>query len=357
MSQVYFTPARRDEPDAVLREKLSSLFDRAGLSGCFEPGDLAALKLHVGEPGTRTFVEPRIVRILVDRMKDAGARPFLTDTAVLYRSRRDHGPGHVGVALEHGFTPEATGAFFLPADGLVGADAEEVPVGGKHFETVSIANGILQARSMLLLTHATGHLGTGFGGALKNLGMGCSSKKSKLRQHHGQHPRIDPDGCRACGVCAEWCPTDSIAVGESARIDPGTCIGCGECIAVCIEGAVKFSWANMGPELSERIVEHAAAVVRDKCDRLACVTVAMAITKNCDCLGVDEQPVVEDLGFFAGRDPVALDRAVLDMVRERAGATLESMTYPDRVPDVQIAYAEELGLGSSAYELVTAARG
>ena len=352
MSQVFLAPARRDDPDDVLAAKISSLFDRAGLADCFAPGDLTALKLHVGEPGTRTFVQPRIARILVDLVKAAGARPFLTDTAVLYRSRRDHGPGHIGVALEHGFTPEAVGAHFLPADGLTGADAVEVPVNGKHYEAVSIANAIVQARSMLLLTHATGHLGTGLGGALKNLGMGCSSKKAKLRQHHGQHPRIDQDGCKACAVCAEWCPTESIEVGESARIDPGTCIGCGECVAVCLEGAVKFEWSKVGPELCERIVEHAAAVVRGKPDRIACVTVVMDVTKNCDCLGVDEEPVVADIGILAGRDPVALDRAVLDLVRERAGASLESLSYPDREPSVQIEYAEALGLGRSVYELV-----
>ena len=353
MSQVHFVPARTDDPDDELAGKISALWERAGLAGCFAKGDLAALKLHVGEPGTKTFVSPRIVRTLVSRMTLTGASPFLTDTAVLYKSPRDNGPGHVRVAMDHGFTPLAVGASFLPADGLTGADAEEVPVGGRHFITVSIASAILKARSMLLLTHATGHLGTGFGGAIKNLGMGCSSKKSKLRQHHGQHPRIDIEKCQGCAVCADWCPTDSISVVEKARIDQTTCIGCGECIATCLMGAVKFDWSKMGKDLSERIVEHAAGAIRGKRGKLACVTVAMDITKNCDCLGVHEEPVVPDIGILASTDPVALDKAVLDLVRERAGKSLMELAYPDRDGAYQIAYAAEIGLGAAEYELVT----
>ena len=353
MSQVHFVPARTDDPDDVMNEKVSALWRQAGLSGCFTKGDLAALKLHVGEPGTKTFVPPRIVKSLVSMMTVAGASPFLTDTAVLYKSPRDNGPGHLRVAMDHGFSPLGVGAPFLPADGLTGADAEEVPVGGAHFETVSIASAILKARSMLLLTHATGHLGTGFGGAIKNLGMGCSSKKSKLRQHHGQHPRIDIEKCQGCAVCADWCPTDSITVDEKAVIDKGTCIGCGECIATCLMGAVEFDWSIMGKDLSERIVEHAAGAIRGKEGKLACVTVAMDITKNCDCLGVLEEPVVEDIGILASTDPVALDRAVLDLIMERAGKSLMDLSYPDRDGNYQIAYAAEIGLGTEDYDLVT----
>jgi uncharacterized Fe-S center protein len=206
---------------------------------------------------------------------------------------------------------------------------------------------------MLVLTHATGHLGTGFGGALKNVGMGCCSRKAKLRQHHGQHPRIDPEKCTACGTCAEWCPEDSITVGETAEIDQATCIGCGECITACLDGAVDFAWGIMGAELQERIVEHAAGVLTGKEDRTAYVTVAMDITKDCDCLGVSQEGLLEDIGVLASRDPVAIDRAVLDLVRERAGKTLEDLSYPGRDGSIQIAYAASLGLGEGTAEIVT----
>ena len=352
MSKVYLVPMTAADPAETVEAKLRALWDRAGLASSFTEHDLTALKLHVGEPGTKTYVSPGIVKVLVDLVGEAGATPFLTDTAVLYKSPRDNGVGHTRVAHEHGFTQDAVGAPFIPADGLNGADEIEIEVGGKHYDLVAIASGIVQARSMLLLTHATGHLGTGFGGALKNLGMGCSSRKGKLRQHHGHQPRISPEVCTACGTCAEWCPADAIRVDTVAEIDDGKCIGCGECLATCRDGAVSFDWGIVGEELSERIVEHAVGVLRGKADRMACITVAMNVTKNCDCLGVDETGLLPDIGVLASTDPVAIDRAVLDLIAERSGRTLESMSYPDRDGTHQLAYAESIGLGSNRADLV-----
>jgi uncharacterized Fe-S center protein len=352
VSKVYFIAARQDDPDEVLARRTGALWEAAGLAAAVHPGDLAALKLHVGEPGRDTHVRPAIAAELVRRMKSAGARPFLTDTAVLYKSPRDNGVSHALVAHAHGFSTEAMDAPFIPADGLAGAAETEVAVDGRHYDTVAIATGVLRARSLVVLSHATGHLGTGMGAALKNLGMGCASKKGKLRQHHGQQPAIDPVSCTACGECAAWCPSEAIEVEEHAVIDPGLCIGCGECVAVCQDGAVAFQWAINGRELSERVVEHAAAIVRSKPGRVAYLTVATAITKDCDCMGRVQEPVVEDLGLLASFDPVAIDMAVLDLVRERAGRRLEDLSYPDRDAAVQVRYAEELGLGSASWERV-----
>ncbi len=331
---------------------IEALWGEAGLSACFADNDLAALKLHVGEPGRTTSVRPSTAAALVRLMRSCGARPFLTDTAVLYASPRDNGVGHARVAHDQGFTLDAVGAPFIPADGLRGSDEMEIEVGGRHVEKAPIAAAIVEARSMLVLSHATGHLATGFGGALKNLGMGCCSKKGKLAQHHGQTPRIDADACTACGTCAEWCPEGAIAVEEHASIDASTCIGCGECIATCLEGAVTFDWQIKGVELSERIVEHAAAVVRGKPGRIAYVTVAEGITKDCDCIGKAQEPVVPDVGVLASLDPVTIDQAVHDLIRERAGRTLEDASYPRHDGTVQMRYAEQMGLGSRTYTLV-----
>jgi hypothetical protein len=261
--------------------------------------------------------------------------------------------GHARVARDHGFGAEAVGAPFVPADGLIGADEIEIPIeGGKHYEAVAIAAAIIQARGLVVLSHATGHLGTGLGAALKNLGMGCASRKGKLRQHHGQQPRIDADACTACGTCADFCPSDAIEVTEAAHIDPTLCIGCGECIAVCRDDAVRFGWGIMGAELQERVAEHAAGVVRSKPGKIAYLTVAQNITKDCDCLGLDQAPLIDDIGILASRDPVAIDAAVLDLVAERAGHSLESMSYPKVDAGAQIRHAEALGLGHREYELV-----
>lgn len=352
MSKVYLVALDRHQDDETVERRIGALWRAADLGSCFRARDLAALKLHVGEPGKTTFVPPVFARVLVDLMRQEGAEPFLTDTAVLYKSRRDSGPGHALVAHEHGFTTQAVGAPFIPADGVKGADEVEIPVGGKHFDRAAIASAIVHARSMLVLSHATGHLGTGLGGALKNLGMGCSSKKAKLRQHHGQHPRIDPDACTGCATCAQWCPSEAIEVDEVAVIQESLCIGCGECIATCLEGAVEFDWSIMGAQLQERIVEHAAAAVKGKDGRIGYVTVVMNVTKDCDCLPGAQEPLLDDIGVLASHDPVAIDRAALDLIRQRAGKTLESMSYPRRNGSVQVEHAVRMGLGASQYDLV-----
>ncbi|MFH1807280.1 MAG: DUF362 domain-containing protein [Pseudomonadota bacterium] len=352
MSQVHLIAAAATDSPQLLDEKLHRLWVAARFDALFTRHDLTAIKVHVGEPGTRTFISPAVVAPLVRCVIAAGATPFLTDTAVLYRSPRDNGVSHARVAHDHGFTIEAVGAPFIPADGLIGADEIEVRVDGTHFETVAMASGILQARSVLVLSHATGHLGTGLAATLKNLGMGCASRKGKLRQHHGQQPHISEDRCTACGTCAQWCPSDAITVDSAAHIDGEICIGCGECIAICRDTAVEFGWGIMGRELQERVVDHAAAVVREKKGKIGFVTSVMQVTKDCDCLGLDQKPLLDDIGLLASTDPVAIDQAALDLVARQAGKSLESMSYPRHDASVQLAAAERMGLGSRSYELV-----
>jgi hypothetical protein len=352
-SKVWFLPARRGDTRETIDRSIDRLWGAADLASRFREHDLAALKLHVGEPGRTTFAAPPYAAALVRLMTATGARPFLTDSAVLYRSPRNNGIGHARVAADHGFTLDAVGAPFLPADGIDGSDEIELAVeGGRHFHTVSIAAAAARARSMLVLSHATGHLATGFGGALKNLGMGCSSRKAKLRQHFGQEPRIDERYCTGCGECAKGCPEDAISVNGTAAIEKARCIGCGACIARCLENAVRFDWTVHGAELQERIVEHAVAIAREKAGRIGYVTVAVAITKDCDCMDTPEEPLCEDIGLLASLDPVAIDAAALRLVRETTGRTLESMSYPEHDGSEQIRYAEKLGIGRADAEIV-----
>lgn len=356
MSKVYFIPSKREENLNTVKESIKALWNAAGFFSVFKKNDLTAVKLHVGEPGTATFVSPYIATALVQCVRATGAKPFLTDTAVLYRSRRDNAVDHARVAFEHGFGINKTGAPFIAADGLSGEDGVEIEVKGKHYEKVAIAAAVMQARSVLVLSHATGHLATGLGATLKNLGMGCATKGAKLTQHYGQQPWIDSSQCTACGECAQNCPSEAIEIDDVASINGEVCLGCGECIAICLEGAVKFDWSVMGPELQERIVEHAQAVVHAKKGRICYVTAAQGITKDCDCLGKSQPSLVEDIGLLASFDPVAIDQAVLDLFKERAGRTLESMSYPNTDGSIQLEYAESLGLGERKYELIEVAR-
>ncbi|MFH1277513.1 MAG: DUF362 domain-containing protein [Candidatus Eisenbacteria bacterium] len=352
MSEVYYAPGKRSDSNRETTRKVDVLWEAARLGDCFGRLDLTAIKLHVGEPGKTTFVRPVVARALVERLRIVGARPFLTDTCVLYKSPRNNGVGHARVASNHGFSIEQTGAPFLPADGLSGEEEVEMEAGGKHFKTVSIAAGIARARSMLVLSHATGHLATGFGGALKNVGMGCATRKAKLRMHFGRQPDISPDLCDGCGECAAACPEEAIAIDGTAAIDMDRCIGCGACVARCVRDAVAFDWTVSGIELQERIVEHAAAVIRARPKKIVYVTSATSITKDCDCLGSPQEPVCEDIGILASWDPVAIDDAILRMIEERSGKTLESMTYPLHDARAQIRYAVKMGLGRPASKII-----
>lgn len=360
MNRVYFSPTPHQK-DPSLITRVEKLWKESELEQVIEKNDLTALKLHVGEPGNVTHVSPEIARALVGCIHCGGATPFLTDTAVLYKSPRDNGATHATVAATHGFGIDRVGASFIPADGLLGDDEVELDLGAhgtgaKHYKKVAIASAIVKARSMIVLTHLTGHLGAGLGGALKNLGMGCSSKKAKLSQHYGQIPVINEESCTVCGTCEDMCPSGAIRMGKNcAQIDSQKCIGCGECIAICRDGAVEFDWTIMGPELQERIVEHAFAVWKSKKNRIGYVTVAENITKDCDCLDLVQKPIVGDIGILASRDPVAIDRAVLDLVRQKSGSSLEKMTYPKLDASLQLRHAAKLGMGSGDYELITVA--
>ncbi len=345
-----------DESPTVWTDAVDRLFDQADCLGFAQPHDRIAVKVHVGEAGLTTALPPEIAGVAARRVRARGAQPFFTDTSVLYSGRRSHGPGHAEVAEEHGFTLARAGAVFVPADGLIGNLEVEVPIEGKHFPSVGIAEAIAHSNGAIVVSHATGHLAAGLGATLKNLGMGCSARKGKLAQHSDTKPFLRQRACTACAVCVAHCPTGALSLGPDGgiRLDESTCTGCGECLAHCRSGAIAFRWDTAPATLQEKMVEHAWGVVRALSGKLVCLLGIVNLTRHCDCWAEGSPRVAADIGFALSADPVALDQAANDLVERANGRRLDQLAFPEIDGRTQLAYAENLGMGQRAYRLIEA---
>ncbi len=350
---VWYVQATAKESLESIGRKVGALYDAAGFSRILEPGELVAIKMHFGEKNNDTHVRPEMVRPIVDRVKSVGAKPFLTDTNVLYKSQRSNAVDHLELIHQHGFTLERVGAPVFILDGLRGNQEEEIEIPGVIYNKVSLAAGLALADALIVVSHVTGHMGTGLGGTLKNMGMGLSSRMGKLRQHSVTKPFVEPRLCTGCWVCIRWCPVDAIEKhGEVAWIDPDKCIGCGECLVVCRFDAIKHDWRVESAELQRRVAEHALGAARSKEGKIGYFNFVINVTKDCDCLGRRQVPVVPDVGVLASYDPVAIDAAALDLIRSVAGAELFKFSYPRLDGREQLRHGEKIGLGTMDYELV-----
>jgi uncharacterized Fe-S center protein len=344
-SQVYFTPAK-DKSQEELANKLPRLFDEANLKSTISKGDLVAIKLHFGEPGNTAYLKPHFVKKVVKIIKQLGAKPFLTDTNVLYKSRRMNSVDHLNAAAEHGYTQEKIGCPIIIADGLHGQEYVKVDIGQKHFKEVNIASAIHHADAMVALTHFKGHELSGFGGTIKNIGMGSGSRSGKQQMHADVRPEVYAPKCTRCSLCIKWCPTQAISyktIGEStAFIDKDKCIGCAECIVVCDYGAIAVSWDGSSASMQEKMVEYMYGVVKDKPYKMSYLNFILEVSPNCDCYGHNGPPVVPDIGVMASLDPVALDQSSIEAVNKAAGKDIFREIYPSVDWEVQLKYAEEL---------------
>jgi len=331
-------------------DTISGLFERAmaDTGGQIGKKDRVAVKLHFGEQGNTRFVSPANLRPILSTLAGHNSNHFLTDANALYRGLRHNATDHLNIARKHGFG--TLGVPVVIADGERGEEETQIAIAGKIFPKVRIARHIAEARALVVVSHFKGHILFGFGGAIKNLGMGCGSRAGKLAMHAAVKPSIN-DSCTLCGKCSEVCPADAILLGEDqASIDPDLCEGCATCIAVCEFDAVEIPWMALASSaVMERTAEYALGAVGGK--PCVCVTFINNIAKDCDCMA-DSELIGRDVGIVASVDPVACEQAAFDLVRAQHG-DVDIFKKATRIDGTHIlGYAESIGLGRRGYELV-----
>lgn len=334
---------------------IARLSERRNLLGClrdilrhvpieWKRGEVVAIKLHIGEVGNTTFLRPEYARVVYEWLKEKDVLPFLTDTTVIYRGKRNNGIEAYETAIFHGFGF----APFIVADGIRGIDGVGVEIDGIREKEVKVARAIYESDILFVLSHFKGHIATGFGGAIKNLGMGCSTKEGKLRMHTGTSPLIDKERCSGCGLCMEVCPFDAIEIKGYAEIIKERCAGCGACISACPIKVIRIRWDASFMTLIERMVDHALGAVKRK--RSFYINFLVNITPECDCFPHSNPPIAPDIGIVAGCDPIAVDQASYDLVVEKVGYDPFRKIYPEVDPAYQLLCGEKVGLGRRRYE-------
>lgn len=352
-SRVYFIGVSNSDDAQTIKLKLARLLEESRLLDFIHRDDKIAVKMHFGEEGNTGFVKPEYARIICEAAVKKQARPFLTDTNTLYRGRRMNAKDHLLLAYEHGFTKDKAGVEVIIPEDTRKEEAAGVKIDRKLIKIAKVASLFLKSDAIIGVSHFKGHLMTGFGGALKNIGMGCATIEGKLAQHSDISPVINRKICQACGACVEICPSKAIFIRDKkGLIDSSLCIGCASCIAICTRGAIDVNWEAGGERLQDKMIEYAFAILKQKVNKAVFVNFAIKITKECDCLAKDDPRIVPDVGIFASKDPVSIDKACFDSIIKAAGKDIFKEAHPKRDGSKQLHYASSLGLGSLDYDLI-----
>lgn len=371
-AKVYFTDFRTPYGGDTMPGKLKKLIRKAGIAQLNLEGQFVAIKIHFGELGNVSYLRPNYARAVVDVVKELGGKPFLTDCNTLYPGSRKNALEHLYCAWENGFTPLTVGCPILIGDGLKGTDDIEVPVqGGEYVKNAKIGRAVMDADVIISMTHFKGHETTGFGGALKNLGMGCGSRAGKKEQHNNGKAYVQQEICRGCRRCMRECANNGLVFDPETRkmhVDKEHCVGCGRCVGACNFDAIDFEDPNSNQMLNYRIAEYAKAVVDGRPQFH--ISLVMDISPNCDCHVENDAPILPDVGMFASFDPLALDQACVDacmkcepLPNSQLGEHMRDPHFVDHhdhftnsTPESEwqscLSHAEKIGLGTRDYELI-----
>ena len=370
-AKVYYTDFRAKIGEG-LPTKLKRLIKAAGIGDIDMDGKFVAVKMHFGELGNLSFLRPNYARAVVDVVKEFGGVPFLTDCNTLYPGSRKNAIELLYCACENGFTPMTVGCPIIIGDGLKGTDDIEVPVeGGEYIDKAKIGRAVMDADIFISLSHFKGHETTGFGGAIKNIGMGCGSRAGKKAQHMNGQPEIDHELCRGCRACLRECANDGLSFDESTRkmsINTQNCVGCGRCIGACNFDAIAFANYAATKDLNCRMAEYTKAVIQNRPNFH--VSLIVDVSPNCDCHAENDAPILPNIGMFASFDPLALDQACVDaclkatpLPNSQLAEAMEKEDFCDHhdhfentTPNSEyktcLAHAEKIGLGTRDYEIV-----
>ena len=371
-ARVYFTDFRTPYGGDTMPGKLKKLIRKAGIDQLNLDGQFVAIKIHFGELGNVSYLRPNYARAVVDVVKELGGKPFLTDCNTLYPGSRKNALEHLYCAWENGFTPLTVGCPILIGDGLKGTDDIEVPVrGGEYVTNAKIGRAVMDADVIISMTHFKGHETTGFGGTLKNLGMGCGSRAGKKEQHNNGKAYVQQEICRGCRRCMQECANNGLVFDPETRkmhVDKEHCVGCGRCVGACNFDAIDFEDPNSNQMLNYRIAEYAKAVVDGRPQFH--ISLVMDISPNCDCHVENDAPILPDVGMFASFDPLALDQACVDacmkcepLPNSQLGEHMRDPHFVDHhdhftnsTPESEwqscLSHAEKIGLGTRDYELI-----
>ena len=372
-STVYFTTFKTTYNENLI-QKLHRLMKQAGFENIDFKDKFTAIKIHFGEYGNLAFLRPNYAKVVADYVKELGGKPFLTDCNTLYVGSRKNALDHLETAYLNGFSPLQTGCHVIIGDGLKGTDEALVSINGEYVKEAKIGQAIMDADIFISLTHFKGHEMAGFGGTIKNIGMGCGSRAGKMEQHCDGKPSVNPETCIGCGACYRICAHQAPEINDKKTvINHDKCVGCGRCLAVCPKDAISADFSDSLAMLNYKMAEYSLAVCKDR----PCFHISLIcdVSPNCDCHAENDIPIIPNVGMLASFDPVALDQACADLCNQMpvtSGSILDDncknchdhnhehehhdhfqMTHPDTEWESCLAHAQKIGLGSREYELKT----